>query len=166
MRRLISIAIVILIVSTCFSALAKGDKSIVREESLVVFWGQWGVVSSYNPLSSSANCSVIGGGNELTYEALFMYNMLTNEIEPLLATGYSWVADDQIEVKINPAAYWNDGEPFTAADVAYTFRLADRYDLSWSSHWTYIESVEATDDYTVAFTLKKDPFNQTVQKLR
>lgn len=159
MKRLVSVVVAILLISTCFSALAEGDKSIVREESLVVFWGQWGVVSSYNPLSSSANCSVIGGGNELTYESLFMYNMLTNEIEPLLATGYEWTADNQITVKLNPAAHWNDGEPFTAADVAYTFNLGNHYDLSWSSHWTYLESVEAVDDYTVVFALKADPFN-------
>ncbi len=55
---------------------------------------------------------------------------------------------------------WSDGEPITAADVAYTFSIIKDFQLS--SNWsTYnppsLVSVEAVDDYTVKYTFNTQP---------
>ena len=53
---------------------------------------------------------------------------------------------------------WSDGEPLTAADVAYTYgRVLDGGPeaATWSSYLIGVESVEAPDDTTVVITLKK-----------
>jgi len=55
---------------------------------------------------------------------------------------------------------WTDGEPVTAADVAYTFSVIQGFQLS--SNWsTYnppsLVSVEAVDDYTVKYTFNTNP---------
>jgi len=63
------------------------------------------------------------------------------------ADGLTWT------VTIRQDARFSDGEPVTAADVAYTFEAASKsgavIDL------TVMESVRAVDDHTVEFKLKK-----------
>ena len=53
---------------------------------------------------------------------------------------------------------WSDGEPLTADDVAYTYnRVLDGGPeaASWSSYLKNVETIEATDDYTVEMTLSE-----------
>ncbi len=50
---------------------------------------------------------------------------------------------------------WNDGEPFTAKDVAFTYQYIKDHPYSWVDS-SIVESVEASDDSTVKVTLKKD----------
>ncbi|MEW5988012.1 MAG: ABC transporter substrate-binding protein [Chloroflexota bacterium] len=56
---------------------------------------------------------------------------------------------------------WSDGEPITAHDVAFTANVVLTLELggNWASQYdaTYIQSVEAVDDYTVKFTFKQAP---------
>ena len=159
-RRLTALILTVLLLSTACLASAE-PLTTPREETLVVHIGQWGAVSNHNPISGTQSAAIGGTntGRELVYETLFMYNELTNQGEPLLATGYTWVDDNTIEVALNPAAHWNDGEAFTAKDVVYTYEFGKRYDVSWTASWKYLDSVVAKDDHTVVFTLKKDPYN-------
>ena len=42
----------------------------------------------------------------------------------MLATGYSWSNGGKtLTLTIRSGVKWNDGKPFTASDVAYTFNL-------------------------------------------
>ncbi|MEF2073689.1 ABC transporter substrate-binding protein [Consotaella sp. CSK11QG-6] len=63
----------------------------------------------------------------------------------------------QMTVKLRQGLYWSDDVEFTAADVVYTVESqAANPGMTWSSLMQiWVEKVEATDDYTVVFTLKK-----------
>ena len=54
-------------------------------------------------------------------------NGLTCEITPWLATDYEWEGADKLTFQIRDGVKWNDGEDFTAEDVAFTFNLSKQY---------------------------------------
>lgn len=91
--------------------------------------------------------------------SLVRINLLTQTVEPMLAE--SWVVDDDgrtLNMSLRSEARFSDGEPFTAADVVFTFDLLRRGEIS--SQYTsnlqidgaFIE-VEAVDDYELRFHL-------------
>jgi peptide/nickel transport system substrate-binding protein len=59
------------------------------------------------------------------YEPLIYVNPLQNgATTPMLATSSSWSADHKdLTFQIRQGVKWSDGQPFTAADVAYTLNL-------------------------------------------
>src|ERR1044072_4503222 len=63
--------------------------------------------------------------NEMIYEPLFHFNAArTGEVDPWLATKYTWAdGGKSIRIQLRKNVTWNDGKPFTAEDVAYTFRM-------------------------------------------
>ena len=78
---------------------------------------------------------------------------------PALATEWE-TSDDGLTwtFTMRDDAMWSDGEPLTAADVAYTYgRILDGGPeaATWSSYLKGVESVEAPDATTVVLTLKK-----------
>jgi peptide/nickel transport system substrate-binding protein len=95
----------------------------------------------------------------LTYDYMIDYSMKDMSPQPGLAKswetsqdGLTWTFD------IRTGVQWSDGEPLTAADIAYTYtRILDGGPeaATWSSYLTSVESVEAPDDQTVVLKLKK-----------
>lgn len=63
----------------------------------------------------------------------------------------------EMTVKLRPGIYWSDGVEFTADDLVYTIETHLKTDgLYWSAPVQInVESVTATDPYTVVFKLKK-----------
>lgn len=63
------------------------------------------------------------------------------------------VAADGMSVtwRLREGVTWHDGEPFTSADVAFTYEFAVHPDAATVSKNTYrtVESIETPDDYTV-----------------
>ena len=50
-------------------------------------------------------------------------NVNDGSFTPMLATNYSWNSDNtQVTFTIRQGVKWNDGKPFSANDVAFTFR--------------------------------------------
>jgi peptide/nickel transport system substrate-binding protein len=131
-----------------------------RHETLYVAGLQWGAPSTWNPVAPDIDWPVGDPHRQLVYETLFAYNMVTGDLEPLLATGYTWVDDATVEVSLQPDARWHDGEPFTSADVVYSYELAKRYELNYSSFWDYVSEVTASDERTVRFTLNPENPNR------
>lgn len=125
-----------------------------REETLYVAGLMWAPPANHNPISGTAAWPMSGaeGDKVFFYETLYMYNMLTMDIEPLLAESYAWEGN-VLTVKLKDMAHWNDGESFTAEDVVYTFEMAKDNSVWWSDAWDVFEVIEAKDDYTVAFTM-------------
>ena len=77
---------------------------------------------------------------------------------PDLATNWS-VSKDTLTWTFNlrHGVKWQDGVPFTAADVAYTFNdiaLNPKYPSNEASDFSAIKTVRATGPYTVQFILK------------
>ncbi|XXY48064.1 ABC transporter substrate-binding protein [Sorangium sp. So ce269] len=93
------------------------------------------------------------------YEPLLVFNTMTEEYVPWLATGHVWSAgNSRLTFTLRSGVTWSDGRPFTARDVAFTFELLrehralDLYDV-----WKFVASVHARNDNTVEFVLQR-PF--------
>ena len=60
---------------------------------------------------------------ERLHAALLRVNRVTQELEPELAESWSFSDDGrELTFKLRPNVRFSDGEPFTAEDVAFTFR--------------------------------------------
>lgn len=146
-------------VATSLGAVSFAEEdSIPRNETLYFAGQQWGTVNDWNPMSANSN-NAMGiqqkdSTRTLLYETLFMYNLLDNELYPLLGSEWSW--DDEttmasMTVKLNPDAKWNDGTAVTAADVAASFDYNVKCESAYGVEMTaYISSIEAVDDQTVS----------------
>lgn len=140
---------------------AKGDaKETPRNETLYINGLQWGAPTNFNLLSGNPAFPInYGNSRELIYETLFMINELDGALEPLLGSKYEW-KDDTLHIELNKDAKWSDGQPFTADDVVYTYQLGKKYDINWSSYWTYISDVTADGANAVNIKLNKDNPNK------
>ena len=80
-----------------------------------------------------------------------------------LAKDYK-VSDDKLKwtVTLRDDAKFTDGKPVTAEDVAFTYETTK--ESSTEIDLTMIKKVEATDDYTVEFTLER-PMSTFIEKL-
>ncbi len=77
-----------LVLVLVIAATVAAQEDIPREESLVTNGQQWGVPANFNPFAlSNIAWPVADARRNPIYESLYMYNMLTNENEPLLADG-------------------------------------------------------------------------------
>ncbi len=82
------------------------------------------LADNFNPFDTS---SVLGqmGVPSFVYEPLIEFNELqVDQYYPWLAESWSFSTSGQtITFNLRPGVTWDDGSPFTAADVAYTFNL-------------------------------------------
>ena len=91
MRKLWSLMLVAILVVSSF-AVATAEEvdftNIPRNETLTFAGFQWAPANNWNVLALSDTAWPVGDANRfLVYEALYMYNILTKENEPLLADG-------------------------------------------------------------------------------
>lgn len=97
------------------------------------------------------------GAQGLLYEELYFTNLYTGQHTPWLATNASYNSDlTQLTFTLRSGVKWNDGQPFTSADVVFTFNLMQAHPaLDQNSIWaTELKSVSAPDSNTVVFNLK------------
>ena len=78
-----------------------------------------------------------------------------------LATAWETSADGKVwTFTITDKSKWQDGEPLTASDVAFTFNYCIDNELGmFLDYVKFIDKVEATDDTTVVFTCSKPKAN-------
>jgi peptide/nickel transport system substrate-binding protein len=109
--------------------------------------------SGFNPYNTHTNAGVQG----LIYETLYFVNVNGGAFTPMLATDYKWNSDNtQVTFTIRQNVKWNDGQPFTADDVAFTFNLMKQYPAADSSSvWSFLSTVTAPDANTVVMTFQK-----------
>ena len=71
---------------------------------------------------------------EMVFDTLIYRDPATFEHKPLLATAWRWIDDVTLELDLRPGVTWQDGKPFTADDVAYTFGyITDPANKIWRS---------------------------------
>ncbi|WP_416291891.1 ABC transporter substrate-binding protein [Paenibacillus illinoisensis] len=139
----------------------KTNQETPRNETLYVNGLQWGPPTNFNLLSGNPAFPVnYGNSRELLYETLFMVNQLDGALEPLLGKSYEWTDDTTLRIELNADAKWSDGKAFTADDVVYTYELGKKYDINWSSFWTYIQEVKADGAQSVEIKLNPDNPNK------
>src|SRR5690625_2439322 len=100
------------------------------------------------------------------YDGLFELNS-DLQLEPALATGYE-VSDNGLTytVSIREGVKFHNGRDMTAADVVWSLeRILDPETASpQASRFAEVAAAEATDDYTVVFTLSR-PFAPFISNL-
>lgn len=91
------------------------------------------------------------------YESMMVYNVMTSEYVPWLATEFQWNEDSTVlTLTTREGVQWSDGQPFTAKDVAFTFNLMKEVAVFDNfAVWSYLEEVKALDDQHVEFTFSK-----------
>ncbi|MCB9135118.1 MAG: peptide ABC transporter substrate-binding protein [Anaerolineales bacterium] len=110
-------------------------------------------MANLNPFATSGTWL---GFFNFMYEELLYYNPVSGQLEPSLATGYTW-SDDYLTLSlpINKEAAWTDGTPFSVNDAVYSFNvLHDNPVLDQYGIWASLDSVSADGD-TVVFHLKQ-----------
>jgi peptide/nickel transport system substrate-binding protein len=134
-------------------------QELPREETLYVAGFQWGPSVTFNRFNPNSYWPAREDFEHI-YETLFAFNLLNGELEPLLAKDLQWPDPQTAVITLRDETKWQDGQPLTAADVAYTFGLPQRNDgLYYLDLWDYITSAEATDDRTVTLKLNPDRLN-------
>jgi peptide/nickel transport system substrate-binding protein len=83
---------------------------------------------------------------------LAMYKWAEGAWVPLLATSWELKPPDLFTVELRKGVKWSDGTDFTSKDVLTTFDVGRLMD--WTV-WKYLDRVEAVDDHTVNFYMKK-----------
>jgi len=108
----------------------------------------------FNPYNGSVNGQSFG----VLYEPLVYDNLLNDKKTPWLASDYQWSTDNKtLTFTIRSGVKWTDGQPFTAADVVFSFALLKQHpEADLQSDWQVIQSVIQQGDDKVAFT-----FNQS-----
>ncbi len=128
------------------------------EEETIFTVGLTNEVDSFNPfLGIEAESFEMWG---LMYDYLIGYSMEDMSIEASgLATEWETSEDGLTwTFTITDEAQWSDGEPLTAADVAYTLnRILDGGPeaATWGSYLGGVEEITAPDDTTVVLSLKQ-----------
>ena len=96
------------------------------------------------------------GLHQVAYEYFFYDNLQTGEFIPWLAESYEYNDDaTSLTVKLRDGVTWNDGRPFTADDVVFTYDIMrENPSMSWAVEASEaVAAVEKVDDLTVTFNL-------------
>lgn len=105
----------------------------------------------FNPYNGSVNGQSFG----TIYEPLVYDNLLNDKKTNWLASDYAWSTDNKtLTFTIRPGVQWTDGQPFSAADVVFSFNLIKQHpELDLQSVWTVLSSVtqDGTDKVVMAF---------------
>ncbi|MBL8600265.1 MAG: ABC transporter substrate-binding protein [Devosia sp.] len=113
---------------------------------------------NFNPYGSPL-LNLLNNLQYTVYEPLFYVNQLSGEVKPWLAEEYAYNSDfTEVTLKLRNDVKWSDGESFSADDVIFTVNMLLKAAPAISQSAAFAEwvsSVEAKDEQTVVFKLKK-----------
>jgi peptide/nickel transport system substrate-binding protein len=136
------------------SAARGGGASIAASLPLYTTGTAWGPYSDLNPFK---NWDYVTGTVGLVYETPFRYDPLKDEFIPWLASEGKWRDPTTYVMTVRDGVSWNDGKPFTAADIKFTMDLLKIETHPQHTLWTTgLEDVTAAGD-TVTFTFNGKP---------
>jgi peptide/nickel transport system substrate-binding protein len=92
----------------------------------------------------------------LVYDSL-MWRDAAGKAQPWLARSVNRDPTGRsVQVRLRPGVKWHDGQPLTAADVAFTFAYMSRHPHPrFTPELQDIESVHVVNELTVSFTLRR-----------
>ncbi len=128
-----------------------------RNQTVVFETSKLSTFDSFNPYIPNGE-QYQAGMVQGCRECMFYFDFPTNKLIPWLATKFEYNADfTQLTLSLNPAAKWNDGRPFTSADVLFTFDLLTKNPQfnGSSAVTTWIDTATAPDANTVVMKLKQ-----------
>ncbi|HLK01774.1 MAG TPA: ABC transporter substrate-binding protein [Streptosporangiaceae bacterium] len=137
--------------STAAAGAGMGSQPLVVESA-----EQSPLTETFNPLTASQSTGWTLHADDLMYEPLFLFNLMqpSQAPVPMLATAYSWSPDGKtLTLTTRTGVKWTDGQPFSAADVAFTFNLIKQYAATADVNGTPAPaSATATGPNTVMIT--------------
>jgi len=157
-RKRTSVGVAVLVAAVAVGAfLAAGasarQSALPRAQTLYTSGTAWGPFTQFNPLRSSGNAT---GTIGLLYETLFRYDPLKDRYIPWLATSGKWVGTTFV-VTLRKGVTWNDGKPFTGADVKFTFETGKLEGSELSTMWkTGLQDITVKGN-VVGFRFKGQP---------
>lgn len=157
MKKKIPISLILLLL-TVLASTAKmnaGGQETPRHGGTLI-WAMPADPQSLNPALSTASWGQHACSN--TFQGLTSHKMAPNGdwIQvPVLAESWEMSLDGlSYTYHLVQNATWHDGEPFTSADVKFSFENV-LMQAAAKSTWKYVESIETPDDYTVIFHLNQ-----------
>ena len=140
-----------------------GVKSLVptpRDKTVIIDQGPFSVYHSFNPLIPNGE-QYQAGVAQVAKEYLFYLNLATGKLVNWQGKSWSYnAAFDTMTLKLSPDVTWNDGKPFTSADIEFTVNLVKSHSSQVTSgEWTTeVKSMQVPDAHTVVFHLtESDP---------
>lgn len=111
--------------------------------------------ADFNPFSPSAQDPTYG----MIYEPLMYFDTArAGTVSPWLATSYSWgPGGKSITFQLRHGVKWTDGQPFTSADVAYTFDLV-KSNTALNLYGLPIASATTDGPYTVTIDFTQSAY--------
>lgn len=103
------------------------------------------------PSSYDASSNAFPMINRLVYDELINYNKVTQELEPALATDWSWKdeASTVLHLDLRQGVTFHNGNPFTAEDVEFTLAHNGNANIAG-----YYDHCEIENDHSLDVVLK------------
>ncbi len=116
--------------------------------------------ANFNPFAGQRD------GRLYIYEPLAIVNPYSGKETPWLGTAWHFANSKELVVTVRKGVKWSDGVPFTARDVAFTFKLMQTFPaLDGSGLWNVLASVQAQGDQVI-FRYKTPAVQTAVQILQ
>lgn len=137
---------------------AQAQDDAEETHTLIVGTPGLGDIPHMNPLDSG--WLIQGELNNLMYTPMIRWSQQDYSPSPGLATEWGPDPDDELTwtYQMNPDATWSDGEPITAHDAEFTYRLLMENPVFNGRHGELVnnfESVEATGDHTLVIKINE-----------
>src|SRR5688500_15593978 len=128
-------------------AAEEGVLQITETEQTAAF------IRNFNPLLEVGD--VRWAAKNSMYEPMLIHNPVTGASVPWLAESYRW-QDGELVFGLRKGVLFSDGQPFSAADVVFTFELLKKFEaLDTRAVWRFISGVRAVDDHTVEISFRR-----------
>jgi len=159
-RASVGLGVMVLVAAMAVASLAASGagarnvstSALPRTSTLYTSGTAWGPYTSFNPLVPGYSTGTVG----LLYETLFRYDPLADKFIPWLATGGQWAGKTYV-LTLRNGVKWNDGQPFTAADVKFTFETGKLEGSQYNTMWKTGLTAITTKGNVVRFTFKGVP---------
>ncbi len=127
-------------------------EGMINYLNLTDFGGGAQPQENYNPFLDATKLAAAA----YVFEPLYQIETYGCTEIPWLAESYEWSDPKTLVYDIREGVKWNDGEDFTADDVAFTFNMIKEFDvLDVTGVWASLKSVEATGDNQVTLSFKE-----------
>lgn len=150
--------------SLFISITAVSQQSLANKANDTLIYASNSWPENVSPYHNSAREGVILG--HLAWDTLIYRDPTTGKLEPQLATDWKWEDSTHLLVHLRKGVKFQNGDPFSADDVAFTFNWGNSSDskVVTLQNINWIKHVKKIDDYTVEFELKA-PFPAALQYL-
>lgn len=121
-------------------------------------------VENISPYHNNMREGVIVARN--VFDNLIFHDLSTGKYEPQLATGWTWVDPQTLDLTIRKGVTFHNGDPLTADDVVFTlnYAVSPEAKVVTKQNVSWIKSAEKTGDDTVRIHLV-GPFPAAIEYL-